>query len=1019
MSFFFYTLAFTRKLAHRIASVGVLCWFVFGYLFKVISMKPILLASAAAVAMLLHIPASAQIAGVVFRDLNNNGIRDHAQEVGVPGILVTATRPDGSTFTTTTQASRTPSVLGTYSFSAAQIPAGTPVRLQFSGWLASEAPTTGETNVQFKTGGATGVDLGINDARDFMQAASALHYASTRAVSGDPNATSGAQTAIGYSTWFLAPYTASGRYEWQNTIATTGANGVTTGTPFTTIATGGQVGYLWGLAWQRNSQRLYGAQVLKRHVGNKDNSTGKIYVTNLSNLAAPTSPQVFYDFGTLTGTIATNSSRGIDSDGKINSLDFNAFSQAGKVGLGDLELGAEDTCLYAVNLADQLVYRISTQTVPAPANSAVALPAIPNPGCAAGVSRPWALKFFRGLLYVGVTCTAESAGVTAYGVVRTDLNSYVYAYNPATNSWNTTPVATIPYNYNRGDLIFSPFTAEPYDQWVDNHANFNQVASGGEFSPYSNPSPILSGIEFDEEGSLLVAILDRSGMQTGHRNLTAVSSSNTTQLGNGVSSGDILRFYRDPVDGQQRFESGGRVRDALGNVVYTSSGTGTLVGGDGGPTAPQGNGGGEFFWADNFSTNHAECSFGALAYRMGSQEVVNTFMDPLTLDAGGFRTLNTSNGSAVRNYQVYFGDASAEATPGKANGIGDIELLADCQPIQIGNRIWLDVNNNGIQDADETSPGVPAGTVITLRSPGLDGTFGNSDDETWTTTTDAQGNYFFRAANMVSQLAGEDDRRAVLGWTGVSGILPNQVYRVEFAVPSGFQITSTNASGNSVDDVDSDATSMMSNAVVLVQTGRTDFNFDIGIRTGSVLPVIMTPLRGHVRNHQHHLLWTTQSESEFSHFELEHSINGREFSTLQRVTGMQGNSSERSYQFTHSTPAVGPNFYRLRLVDVDGRYIYSNTITLVGDAKPLSILNTFPNPFYDMIRLEVESKQSGLASFRLIDAGGRTVLRGTRELDAGKNNLFLQGLDRLSPGKYVFELRLGSLGVTKALEKSR
>ncbi|MBS1968413.1 MAG: hypothetical protein JST60_21985, partial [Chloroflexi bacterium SZAS-1] len=58
----------------------------------------------------------------------------------------------------------------------------------------------------------------------------------------------------------------------------------------------------------------------------------------------------------------------------------------------------------------------------------------------------------------------------------------------------------------------------------------------------------------------------------------------------------------------------------------------------------------------------------------------------------------------------------------------------------IGDRLWLDVNGNGVQDAGE--PGL-AGVTVNLIDAGKDGLFGTADDVVYTQITDANGNYQF------------------------------------------------------------------------------------------------------------------------------------------------------------------------------------------------------------------------------------------------------------------------------------
>jgi len=69
---------------------------------------------------------------------------------------------------------------------------------------------------------------------------------------------------------------------------------------------------------------------------------------------------------------------------------------------------------------------------------------------------------------------------------------------------------------------------------------------------------------------------------------------------------------------------------------------------------------------------------------------------------------------------------------GKAGGLGDLEALCDDAPIEIGNRVWVDSDANGIQDPDEASL---SGVTVNL--------YNQSGTQIGTTTTDADGEYYF------------------------------------------------------------------------------------------------------------------------------------------------------------------------------------------------------------------------------------------------------------------------------------
>ncbi|MBX0326164.1 carboxypeptidase regulatory-like domain-containing protein [Oscillochloris sp. ZM17-4] len=100
------------------------------------------------------------------------------------------------------------------------------------------------------------------------------------------------------------------------------------------------------------------------------------------------------------------------------------------------------------------------------------------------------------------------------------------------------------------------------------------------------------------------------------------------------------------------------------------------------------------------------------------------------------------------------------------------------RPATIGDRVWEDINGDGVQEAG--SPTFPSVTV-TLQYAGPDGTFGTADDNLTaaTTTTDASGNYLF------------------------TGRIPG-TYKVTFDRPSGYAFTQGDVSGNTLDSTDSD-----------------------------------------------------------------------------------------------------------------------------------------------------------------------------------------------------------------------
>jgi hypothetical protein len=131
---------------------------------------------------------------------------------------------------------------------------------------------------------------------------------------------------------------------------------------------------------------------------------------------------------------------------------------------------------------------------------------------------------------------------------------------------------------------------------------------------------------------------------------------------------------------------------------------------------------------------------------------------------------------------------------------------------------------------------------------------------------------------------------------------------------------------------------------------------------GFPLPLTFLYFSAQKQNQQVLLQWQTVNEINTLHFEIERSSDGRIFERTGIVAA--GNiSGSHVYSFTdNSTWVSGTRFYRLKIVDIDGRFKYSNIIKLSLDADtPLTI---FPNPATDVITI------SGLAGHGEITIAG-------------------------------------------------
>ncbi len=688
---------------------------------------------------------SAQISGTVFADLDGSGNLT-ANEPGQEGVTITAFDENNQSAAQTSSAAD-----GSYTLS---VPPGQ-YRLHFSDLGNAFAGPSGagsSTEVTFVNGPASNVNFGLMRPDQFCEANPTIVIPCY--VNGDPLDTEGIslqnQTAVAdvlVSTSF-------------NATGQTPAPGH--------IAVGEELGAIWGLAYQPQSQSLFSAAVIKRHTGLAALGTGGIYITDMSSSGPSSDP--FVDLNTLGINTGADPHQGLTGDKTDASTDSETFGAVAKIGLGDMDISTDGNTLYVVNLLQKEIVALSIGNPPTtPSLSGVDTYAIPNPGCSNGDYRPWALKYYEDALYVGVVCSAETSQSSA------DLTGIIYEMNLSTGQF--TQALSIPLDYDKGctDLNYGC----SWNPWTDNPADL--VIAGTNRLVY--PQPIISDIEFDSNGNMLIGMMDRTGHQTGRANLVP----GVTGIFNGFASGDLLK-----------------AANQNGSFVLESNGTLGAISGCGANTG-QGPGGGEFFCEDNWNDDlHEEVVVGGLAYLAGANEVVSSVFDPLDqfYFSGGLHWYDNGTGQRTDGYLLY--QNNDPGTLGKATGIGDVELLCGVPEIEIGNRVWADTNGNGIQDPGEL--GLANVEVLLLDENGTQIT---------STQSNAQGEYLFTGLNAFTTYI-----VAVETGANVNNFPPSPA---------------NNASGAFADHIDSDgAEGQILNAVAATITTGQDGNNDHSVDFGFV-----------------------------------------------------------------------------------------------------------------------------------------------------------------------------------------
>jgi len=136
---------------------------------------------------------------------------------------------------------------------------------------------------------------------------------------------------------------------------------------------------------------------------------------------------------------------------------------------------------------------------------------------------------------------------------------------------------------------------------------------------------------------------------------------------------------------------------------------------------------------------------------------------------------------------------------------------------------------------------------------------------------------------------------------------------------------------------------------------------------GLPLPLQLISFRVVLQNKNPLLTWITSNEVNVSHFEIERSINGIEFTTVANVPSQAG-SVDKTYRFTDVAAWEGINYYRLKMIDRDGKFSYSSILKIeAGKKNNVSIV---PNPVKNYF---VITGAEGFTGISITDVTGRMV----------------------------------------------
>lgn len=147
----------------------------------------------------------------------------------------------------------------------------------------------------------------------------------------------------------------------------------------------------------------------------------------------------------------------------------------------------------------------------------------------------------------------------------------------------------------------------------------------------------------------------------------------------------------------------------------------------------------------------------------------------------------------------------------------------------------------------------------------------------------------------------------------------------------------------------------------------------VGMRVAGALPVKLVSFDAKLLNNDVNLAWMSAQEINASKYVVQRSSNGNDFEEIGTIGAKENTSQKTAYYFTDHLNNIysAKLFYRLKMVDKDGTFDYSQVITIIPDSK--NRISVSPNPAKDMLTITGKN----IVKAEVVDIAGRRVIRKT------------------------------------------
>ena len=330
----------------------------------------------------------------------------------------------------------------------------------------------------------------------------------------------------------------------------------------------------------------------------------------------------------------------------------------------------------------------------------------------------------------------------------------------------------------------------------------------------------------------------------------------------------------------------------------------------------------------------------------------------------------------------------------------------------------------------------------------------NGDEASWPSSYEAAGvqpSTITRGSGVTA--AANADRFNSKNWTTGSSVLSNDYLEITITPNSGYSLTITDITlqhqrsstgpksfvmRTSLDGFAADATKAVT--IADVNTNQTStFTFSSAIVTTSpvtiriyaynaetangtwgpgesadgndivvsgsltILPVKFTNLKAVQKDQRITISFSNASESDVQYYELQHSVNGRNFSDIAYILPSKNDGSQADYSYRH-TSNTSVNFYRVKAVETSGHVLYSSTIRIQTSTSS-NAFSVYPNPVPQgsELMLQMNNMKPGNYRISVFNSASQLMQQQTTSINASSVTQTLL-LSNYPKGRYIITI---------------